>query len=256
MGLFDILAILGALAWLPFLIKVIRDILIIPEVRIITQRSAEIGFTTFGPIFNTRIAFAVSHKDLVISSIKIKLKHESGEIKIFSWQGIIQRLGEMRVYEGSSIPWEKEQSVLAIKLNQKEVEERLIRFQEDDYHAKKDEYDIKSMKKLAYLQEKGGDYNEEFLKSEEIKDLILFIKQWFNWKQGEYEIIFDVESPDNFKLKDNVYKFLLTPMDIEALEKNKGLIELAYEDFVNFDLPGYNQNKPLWNWRNPIIRKK
>ena len=256
MSLFEILAILGALAWLPFFIKVIRGIFIIPEVRIITQRSAQIGFTTYGPIFNTRIAFAVKHKDIVISSLKIKLIHESGEVKIFSWQGIIQTLGEMRGFEGNTIPWEKVQSVLAIKINQKDVEERLIRFQEDDYLDKKDEYEIKTVKKLAYLQEKGDDYHDEFLKSEEMKDLISFIKQWFNWKQGEYKIIFIIESPDKFNLKDNMYDFFLTSMDIEALEKNKESIDLFYENSVKFDLPEYSELKERWSWRNPTVKKR
>lgn len=184
---FEFAAILGALAWLPHLVKLIKGLITTPEIRIITERTAEIGYTTYGPIFNTRIAFATKHRNIVISSIKIRLKHESGEERIFSWQGIVQRLGEMRSYEhGSILPWKKEQSVLAIKLNEKEVEERLIRFHEDDYHTDKEIHEAKVSKKLTYLQEKGELNYDDFLKSEEMEDLFSFIRHRFNWKQGNY----------------------------------------------------------------------
>ena len=87
----------------------------------------------------------------VLFGSESKNSNFSGEKRVFSWQGIIQRLGELRNPEGAPIPWEKEHSVLAIKLNQKEVEERLIRFQETDFHINKETYEAKSAKKLSYL---------------------------------------------------------------------------------------------------------
>ncbi|OQX90663.1 MAG: hypothetical protein B6D58_09755, partial [candidate division Zixibacteria bacterium 4484_95] len=224
MNIFEGAAILGALAWMPHLLKILKDVLTRPEIRVIVQRTAEIGYTPFGPILNLRIAFSVRHRDIVISSIKIRLKHESGEEKILSWQGIVERLAQMQTPEAGPIPWEKEHSVLAIKLTEKEVQERLIRFQEDDYHTNKETYESKVAKKLSYLKEKGEYNPDDFLQSEEIKDLYSFIKHWFNWKQGEYTLIFEVDSPEKFILKDNVYEFSLNPLTIELLEANKELI--------------------------------
>jgi len=255
MTLFEVAAILGALAWLPHLIKLIKDIVTRPKIRIITQRTAEIGYTFFGPILNLRIAFSVRHRDIVISSIKIRLKHETGEERILSWQGIVQRLGQMGTPEVGLIPWEKEHSVLAIKLTEKEVEERLIRFQEDEYHMNKESYDNKVAKKLTYLKGKG-EYNPDvFLQTEEMKDLVSFIKHWFNWKQGKYKITFEIESPEAFHLTDNIYEFSLNPLNIESLEANKDLIMLSFEDSVKSDIKEYQRHNPNWNWVNPIIKK-
>src|ERR1700686_4202545 len=44
----------------------------------------------------------------------------------------------------------------------------------------------------------------QFLSSEEMKDLYSFIKHWFGWKQGKYTLTLDVESPERFRIKDNV----------------------------------------------------
>ena len=255
MTLFEIAAILGALAWLPHLIKLIKDLVTRPKIRIITQRTAEIGYTPFGPILNLRIAFSVRHRDIVISSIQIKLKHESGEERILSWQGIVQRLGQMGTPEVGLIPWEKEQTVLAIKLTEKEVEERLIRFQENDYHTNKEKYDNNVAKKLTYLTGKGEYNPDEFLQTEEMKDLVSFIKHWFNWKQGKYTITFEMQSPDAFDLADNVYEFSLNPLNIESLEANKELILLSFEDQLKIGTEGYQPHKSNWNWVNPIVKK-
>jgi len=221
MTLFEGAAILGALAWLPHLIKLIKDYFTRPEIHIIVERTVQIGYSSYGPILNLRIAFSVRHRDVVISSIKIRLKHESGEERVLSWQGIVQKLGQMQIPESGPIPWEKELSVLAIKLTEKEIEERLIRFQEDDYHTEKENYEAKVAKKLTYLTGKGEYKPDEFLQSEEMKDLYSFIKHWFNWKQGKYTLTFELDSPKKFEIIDNTYEFTLNPLNIELLEQQR-----------------------------------
>src|SRR4030067_2916056 len=118
MKLIDWIAILGALAWTPHLIDGFKYWFLNSKIRIITQKSVEIGFTTFGSIFNLRLAFAVENKDIVISDIKVRLKHESGDERVLEWQGITQHLGKMKTPNAGDMPYEKEHSVLAIKLNQ------------------------------------------------------------------------------------------------------------------------------------------
>ncbi|MBU0519714.1 hypothetical protein KJ564_12360 [bacterium] len=255
MKFFEWTALLGALAWTPHLIKIIKDKLTRPVVRIITQRSVEIGFTPLGPIFNLRIAFAVKYRDIVISSIRVKLRHESGEVKTLSWQGITQRLGQFSPPEAVPIPWEKEISVLAIKLTEKEVEERHIRFNEDEFYTNKEKYESKVTKKLTYLKNKG-EYNvQDFLKSEEITDLISFLRQWFNWKQGDYTVTFEVDSPEKFILMDNKYSFSINPIQIDLLQGNLEPLLKQFEDELNLGIEGYTPHKVHYNWVYPILKK-
>lgn len=255
MGFFEVVAILGALAWLPHVLKFLIGVFTRPKIRIIVERTPQIGYTSFGPILNLRIAFSVRRRNIVISSIKIRLKHESGEERILSWQGIVQTLGQMNAPVVGPIPWEKESSVLAIKLTEKEIEERLVRFQEDDYHTKKGNYESQVAKKTTYLK-KNGEYDpDKILKSEEMKDLSTFINQWFNWKQGKYTLTFQMESPQKFDLENNVYEFSLNPLNIELLESNKDLIPLSYEDLFKRGVPGYQPQATNWNWVSPILKK-
>lgn len=254
MSIIEISAILGALAWIPHLFKIIKGLVTTPEIRLLPQKNVELGFTVFGPIFNLRIAFATKHRDIVVSSVNIKLRHEGGDERNFSWQGIIQTMGAFRNYEGATIPWEKENSVLAIKLNEKEVEERLIRFQEENYHLKKEDFDTRVAKKLAYLFEKKEYTPDDFLNTEEITDVVSFIKQWFHWKQGEYTAIFELESPEKFRLINNIFNFYLTPLDIEILEKNKEFILTSIENELKSNVKDYELKPIPWGWRNPQLK--
>ena len=251
MKIIDWVAILGAMAWLPHLILFLKSYLTKPEVRIITQKSTEIGFTTLGPIFNMRIAFSVKNHDLVISNLKAKITHDNGEVKLFEWQGIKQQVLKMNTSEGS-IPYEKENSVLAIKLNQKDVEERIIQLRVNNYlEAKKKIEDI-AIKKLSFTKEQDNYDPIDFLKTQEAKDLYSYIKQAFSWKTGTYKVKYEIESPDKFNLVGNNYEFSLTPLDIEDLEKNREIIE---QEYINsFVSEKHEKHKEVsWKWVYPSI---
>lgn len=246
----DWLAILGALAWTPHLLSLARDWLTKSKVRVITQREAELGFTTYGPIFNIRLAFSVENKDIVISDLRVRLTHESGEERVFEWQGITQHMGKMTLPDASAMPFEKEQSVLAIKLNQKDIEERFVRFQDPAYLATQREYVAKAAKKMSYLKAEERYDPELFLREPELTDLYSFNKHAFAWKSGRYTASIEMQSPEQFDLVDNVRAFNLTPLDIERLEKNKNLLELDYKRIITG-----GEEKLAWQWCNPALVK-
>jgi len=253
MKLIDWIAILGALAWTPHIIGIIKQWMTKSKIQVITHRNSEIGFTTYGPIFNIRLAFAVEHKDIVISDLKIKVKHESGEERIFEWQGITQQIGKMTTPDASVMPFEKEQSVLAIKLTKKDIEERHIRCQETSFISTKQEYEIKALKKLTYLKDEGKYDADTFLREPEMKELYSFNKQAFPWKQGKYTVTIEIQSPEKFEIVDNVREFSLTPLDIEGLSKNKDFIEPEYRRMLSGSI-GKNEHI-VWQWRYPALIK-
>lgn len=250
----DWIAVFGALAWLPHLIALIRNYFTKAEVRIITQKHAEIGFTTFGPIFNMRIAFAVKNRDLVVSNFRIKVTHESGEEKVYEWQGLKQQILKMHTNDGA-IPYEKENSVLAIKLNQKEVEERIIQCQEISYIAGKKSIEDIAIKRLSFERTQENYDPINFLQCQESINVYNYIKHAFAWKSGKYKVVFEISSPEEFNLVDNEYEFSLLPIDIEELEKNKNSIE---QEYINTFVPNEHEKYKniFWNWRNPPLYKQ
>lgn len=253
MTFLDWVAVFGALAWLPPIYGVVKSHFTKSNIRIITQKSASIGFTTNGPIFNLGIAFSVKNKDIVISDLKIRVKHESGEEKIFEWQGITQQVGKLTTPDSSVMPFEKEQSVLAIKLNQKDIEERFIRCQEVSFISTKSEYEAKAVRKISYLQSEEKYNPSEFLREQEMKEIYSFIKHSFPWKQGVYIATIEIKSPEKFTIIENSRKFILSHLDIELLSKNKEFIEREYKRVMLGELE--QEETFSWNWCNPILTK-
>lgn len=246
----DLIAILGALAWTPHVVAMVRSWITKSKIRIITQRKAEIGFTTYGPIFNLRLAFSVENKDIVISDLKIRLTHESGEERVFEWQGITQHMGKMTLPDARAMPFEKEQSVLAIKLNQNDIEERFVRFQEPMFLAKQLSYAEKASKKMTYLKAEKKYDAELFLREPEMTELYSFNKLAFFWKPGKYVFNIEIQSPEKFNLVDNIREFNLSTLEIEKIEKNKELLEQDYQRIIMGE-----GDEVVWQWANPSLVK-
>lgn len=255
MSFTDFAAVVGALAWIPPIFVGVRAWMTRPEIRVITQPAPGIGFTTFGPILNLRIALTVTYKDVVITGIRLRVTHESGEESVFSWRGIVQRMGTMNYPQVGAVPFEKESAVLAMKVSQKDVEERLIRFQNIDYLEKKAALDGTWSKKLAYLRISESLDDSSFLKSQEMTDLYSFIRQYFSWKPGSYRVKVLLESPDTFTVLDNEYTFSLSPLQVQNLSENLSQIE-PY--FVNELIPakdGEQRGQIAWSWVYPDMQK-
>lgn len=246
----DWIAILGALAWTPHLVGMVRDWITKSKIRIITQRRVELGFTTYGPILNLRLAFSVENKNIVISDLKIRLTHESGEERFFEWQGITQNMGKMTLPDASAMPFEKEQSVLAIKLNQNDIEERFVKFQEPIYLAKQLGFAEKASKRMTYLKSEKKYDPELFLREQEMTDLYSFNKHAFTWKPGKYIASIEIQSPEKFEIVDNIREFNLSVLEIEKIEKNKHLLELDYKKMI---VGG--EDEIIWQWCNPVLTK-
>ena len=85
--------------------------------------------------------------------------------------------------------------------------------------------------------------------------MISFSQHCFNWKQGKYTLLFEIESPEAFILKDNTYEFSLNQLNIESLEANKDLIKLSYENVIKSGINGYQPHSLTWNWVKPNLRK-
>lgn len=255
MNLTELAALVGALAWAPPIFSGIRLWLTKPSLRIITQPTPEIGYTSLGPILNCRLALTVKHRDIVITGVRIKLTHESGEETVFSWRSIIQRLGQFSAPQVGTVPFEKELNVLAMKVSEKDIEERFIRFQSVVFLERKGELDAIATKKLAWHKQNRTFNADEFLGSQEMGDIYEHTRQSFSWKSGSYHLQFIIEAPDVFELSGDEYTFNLTPMHIQDLSSNLAFIEKSYRNEVapsaESDEAAKAEQNITWRWVYP-----
>ena len=100
MTAFDWIAIVGAAAWVPQLVGWIVRRLATPRIRVIPGRSPEIGYTSFGPIFNLPCAISVARKDAIVERITATVTHQNGQSTEFRWTSLSETFSQVRSAEG------------------------------------------------------------------------------------------------------------------------------------------------------------
>ncbi|HEY0956544.1 MAG TPA: hypothetical protein VGE36_17430 [Roseateles sp.] len=197
----------------------------------------------------------VTHKDIVITGVRLCVTHESGEQASFSWRGIVQRMGTMTYPQVGAVPFEKELNVLAMKISQKDVEERFIRFQSLDFLERKTALGAISLRKLAHLRETEPFDANGFLKCQEMADVYAHIRQSFSWKPGGYRLQVVLESPDVFTVVDDEYAFTLSPLEVQNLSDNLRYVEQFFANEVLPQQPDAPAAPVPWKWVYPEMQK-
>lgn len=243
-------AIAGACAWIPFFYSKFKK----AKITIIPSPNISIRFSASGPIFAINLGFTSQYKDIIITHIIIKFKHlVDSEIKEFSWKSISQKYASSIVSGSVEMQNERTHDVLAIKLNQHNLEEKWILFQENSFSKTFEEKTISADKKLSHLMSKNK--RIEFKDSQEFEDLCSATEQSFCWKSGEYKmtVILKTSEAEKFSLVNNEYKFSLRQSDIDYLSKNKPLIKEYYK---NFCLENEEEKTNVkWFWHDTKLYK-
>jgi hypothetical protein len=183
-------AFVGAAAWLPQVGTWIYKAATRPRLTIITPKTAEIGFTSFGPIFNVNLALATDRKDIVLTKLSVLLEHENGDQREFTWRSMSETYSALRDQSGltqGSVA--KDQTAIALKVTTNNLVEKFFRFQEDEFEKRIHPVMGTAVRRKEFLEGKGGaDYRDEFLRGMEFEELISAHKEMFWWRPGKYRV--------------------------------------------------------------------
>src|SRR3989304_9497204 len=91
----EIAAYIGAAAWLPQIAAWIYRYFVQPAVTVVPDKYAEVGFTSFGPIFNMKMAFSADNKDLIIDGFELLIRHSDGASRTLRWSGLSETFSEI-----------------------------------------------------------------------------------------------------------------------------------------------------------------
>jgi hypothetical protein len=251
----DIAAVIGAAAWLPVIIDWIVKVVRRPTLSIITDKKAEVGYTSFGPILNFRLALTSDSGAVVITHMKIVLVHESGERRMLEWQGMVQNYGSM-VIEGQRMPMEKDQIALAMKVDDTDVEEKFIRFQDPNFHDQKVERLNKLTERINFVSKTKSDYHDEVLKSEEAHSLLEYFCHGCWWKPGKYTATITIKTTQKAKISGDKFTFTLSTIDIDKMHGNNAFFPLELENNLKHNFVEEYEEKAInWEWvHKPIIK--
>jgi hypothetical protein len=246
-GMYELLAILGAMAWLPQIIVWIRNYFSKSKLSIISDKEIEIGYTSNGPIINIYLAFLSEEKKALIKSIEVELTHEKNDSHKFSWDWFEETLYAINVPNTGLMPTKKNQRAIAIKVDKDQLIEKKIGFQQNTF--KSEHKQLLQTTTEEYLNLSNADQDTTALKGHKCyNDLLDFYKNSFAWKVGLYSAKVIVNISEDNKSFERVINFKLNSLDIKSLDFNIERCKLlAEQEYINGDLEiGGN-----WFWVYP-----
>jgi len=251
-GIFEVLAILGALAWLPQVFIWMRNYFSKPKLTIISGRSIEIGYTSLGPILNVDLAFLAENKKVLIRRIDVELTHEKNDTQKFSWDWFEETLYEANLPDFGYSSTRKNQKAIAINMDKDQLVEKRVGFQQNTF--KNESQQLINLTTEEILNICNAQQDVASIKSQrsynELRDLY---KNSFSWKIGTYTVKFFVKLSKRDGFFTHSFDFKLSSLDIKALELNIEHCQLLVEkQFVDRELV-LPEN---WKWINPPVTKK
>lgn len=250
----EIAAYIGAAAWLPQILNIFYKFFTKPKLRVFFNNTAEISFTSFGPILNIRMGILAEKKSLLLEDISLEIRHSDGDTHFLKWAGITEIHSEISDQNGNKQVITKEQPPIALKLFQDLLTEKFIKFQEPKYHEQDSILLNELNAHVSFLASRNtANIITEALSSSQLHNIIAYRENYFWWKKGKYTVILNAKSPDRFNFEGNVFTFTLNQTEINLLKFNmKNLSE-----FLNSQIQQKQDNANVkWNWINPKINKE
>lgn len=255
----NVLAIIGALAWLPHILRWLYAWLIKPKLRFVPDSKSEIGYNTLGPIFNQNFAVITELKDALIERILLTLTHESGEKHEFIWKSLSEKGFEVTDISGGRAEYSKLQPAIALKVWVMGLVEKKILFRDYTYEKNSHDLSYKLTEKQNRLKKVDTTkYKDQLLESKELSDFLDFAKKSFYWRQGKYTITLYAHEKSLKKLHVENFEFTLIKNDSERLEKNIEFIQQEIKYSIEYDGVPYEKwpPKPNFNWIFPNFQRK
>ena len=245
----DVIAILGALAWLPQIFSWIYNRLKKPKLSIYHDGEAEVGYIKNGNAFNLRFSFLARDKHALIDDIELVLTDKDGAHHTLKWMWYSETFYELQGPAGNSI-MAKQQNAIAINAFKDVLIEKFIGFQSVTF--------LERRKQLAYKlttfienQRINGNVNIDDIKcSSEYNELIRLYKNSLFWKAGEYSAVAKIHVVDTNETIEHSFNFRLSDIEIDTLNKNiefaKSVVDCEFIDTTQ-KLTGQ------WLWAKPTI---
>lgn len=227
----EIAAYLGAGAWIPQVASWLYRFFSRPRITIIPDKTAEITFTTSGPIFNVTLYINTDRSNALITSIEAELKHTDSSMHKFECCGMRQPISVKKNVQGEIDQTFLDKDLIAIKLDISSPIEKLFLFQEDTF-----------LKYSTNINKFDRDGNG-LISQENFSSYMKEMRNFFCWKEGMYTLTFSVGSLGKIKLVPHAYQFSLSSNDINNIKEN--LTEKNFRQITRH-----------WKWIFPKLSKK
>lgn len=233
-------AYLGAAAWLPQVWLAVRRYWTKPVVRVVPDSFADIVVNAQGPLLGMRLVFDVTHKDLLVEDMELRLQHDDGDIHVLNWSLVGETLSHITDAAGNKQTFAREVTPIALKVGPQVLAERMVRFHESQYKGKEDQLFGPLREHFEHLKAtKTQTYASEVIASKEMAALLEWRRQYCWWKAGRYTAALSLKSREPFKMVPSGFQFELSQRDIVSIKQNLKSVQVWLENDIWAGTPGY-----------------
>jgi len=185
----DIVALIGAAAWIPQILEWLNKALTKPKVEMLSAQTIQVGYSDYGPSVIWAASFSAEHQDALVKKITLDVRHEKGEERSFIW-GYVKEMF-FQIQAGSDVgEFAKPSEVLVLKISVLTLTERIIVFMDSEFQNELQDRLAQVLDYHKYSKTQDGE-SETLTKVKEVVQAQEFFANNMYWKEGDY--IFEVE---------------------------------------------------------------
>ncbi|EMN52202.1 hypothetical protein LEP1GSC089_0919 [Leptospira interrogans serovar Autumnalis str. LP101] len=224
----EIIAYLGAGAWLPQIFILIKYLVKRKYLTIILHENCNLLLSNTGPLLTLNLAILAKRGDFLLENIYLELKHEKGNTLNFNWLWQEEAIGNLTLPEFGLIPFQKSKQIVALYCQNDYIEDKQITFYEVDFKRKYDNFQIRLNSIKSNLLRNNLSL-EKLKESQEYNELISLYQQFGTLIVGDWVLSLSVKSEGKI-IKLLSKKFNLNQTDIKTYSENINLVNESIEN--------------------------
>lgn len=246
-----ITSIVGAAAWIPPLLSLLKKWITKPVLTITPSSTCEVGFTELGPILNIKMAITADNQNILIDRIEFELSHDSGAKHLFRWHEVAEVRGQMILPGVENQPLIQEAEAIALKILTTDFKDVLLRCRLEEHTEGLRSYDYEFKKERRRLSNNNQYDPLSFYLTKTAQDMQAFMQSQMIWKKGTYQVRCLVHSRSSVVARVPSLVFSLTDDDIVLLQANNDNLPRLLRNACLAGTPQSDQSQPLeWHWLN------
>lgn len=247
--------VIGAAAWIPPVVSVIRSFFKRPLVTVIPSHYVTVGFTELGPVLNIKVAIT-SNQDVLINNVQLNVKHESGANFLFRWHEVVEVKGQMIFPGAANQPVFQETEAIAMKILPSDFKDVELRNRSATH--------TETCRKLwrdwtvdRRRQMNLGEYDSAvFFASRAVQDMVAYLRSQMVWRSGRYSVQIEMDSktPSTFDVP--ALEFELSEYDIVLMQENCDNMSKYMRNACLHDSARQEEFEQLsWHWLPQTVRR-
>jgi hypothetical protein len=187
----DIVALIGAAAWIPQIIEWLNKAFTKPTLEMLTSKTFHIGYGDSGPFMGWAASFSAEQRDALIKKIILTVRHEKGDERTFTWEHVRETFFQLQA--GKDVGnFYRPSEVLALKVPVETLTERIVIFNDAEFTAKlRDKLAaVRDYHKYSHTE---NDQPEALMKSKEVIQAQEFFANNMYWKEGRYTFAVEMQ---------------------------------------------------------------